>query len=74
MSSRPRDENGAKGFEVVALVSIGAVVVVVAGAAKKDAAIVLKSGVAEFVEPAARKLNSEELVAGIAPVFAAGPS
>jgi hypothetical protein len=47
---------------------------VVAGGAKNGAAIVLKSGIAEFVEFAGRKLNGKKLVAGVAGPFTAAPN
>ena len=74
--SRSRGKNGPADFApVVALVSIGATVVVTVGTAKNVAATVLKSGNAEFVELAAAKLNGKELAAGVATApFIAGPN
>ena len=74
-SSRSRGKNGPADFApAVDLVSIGATVVGAVGTAKSDAAIVLKSGVAGFVESAARKLNREVLASGVAASFAAAPN
>ena len=71
LSWRSRGKNGPTDFApVVDLVSIGATVVVAVGTVKNDAAIVLKSGITEFVECADAKLNGKAL-AVVAPLTAA---
>ena len=58
----------------VDFVSTGATVVAAVGTAKNEAAIVLKSGIAEFVEPAATKLKGKKSAADVAASFAAAPN
>ena len=73
--SRSRGKNSPTDFVPAAgFVSTGVATVVAVGAAKNEAAIVLKSGMAELVELAGRKLKGKKLAADVASPFAATPN
>jgi hypothetical protein len=75
LALRSRGNNDPADLDALAdFVETGAGAVVEVGIANNDAAIVLKSGIAEFAKPAARKLNGDESAAGVAGIFAAAPN